>query len=86
MIREAGAWIQLGASVPARSRTHTARVEGGQHIGEVAADMWFTDWRRGGVLMEESRYLSKWDQSLTLLWFDDDEVPQPEVSIARLRN
>ena len=39
--------------------------------------MWFTEWRRGGTLIEESRNLPKWDQCLTLIWFDDDEVPPP---------
>jgi IrrE N-terminal-like domain len=81
MLREAGAWVHFGASVPAGSSAHTARVQGGQHAGEFPADMWFVDWRRGGSLMEESRYLAKWDQCLTLLWFDDDEVPQSEFSV-----
>jgi Zn-dependent peptidase ImmA (M78 family) len=81
MLREAGAWIQLGAYVPAGSTAHAARVQGGQHTSEVPADTWFADWRRGGLLMEESRYLSKWDQCLTLLWFDDDEVSESEFNI-----
>ena len=39
------------------------------------ADVWFSDWRRGGAVLEEARYLKSWDQTLTLLWFEDEEVP-----------
>ena len=46
--------------------------------GEVAADLWFNDWDRGGVLREEARHLGKWDQTLMLLWFEDEEVPPPK--------
>ena len=42
---------------------------------EMAADVWFSDWRRSGVVLEEARYLKSWDQTLTLLWFEDEEVP-----------
>ena len=42
---------------------------------EIAADMWFNDWKRGGILLEEARHLKHWDQTLTLLWFEDEELP-----------
>jgi hypothetical protein len=42
---------------------------------EVDADLWFSDWNRGGVLLEEAIHLGQWDQTLTLLWFEDEEVP-----------
>ncbi len=60
------------------SDTLSARVrKGGREEGpdEVAADVWFSDWRRRGALLEEARYLKSWDQTLTLLWFEDEEVP-----------
>ena len=31
-----------------------------------------------GMLLEEARYLPRWKQTLTLLWFDEDEVPLPD--------
>ncbi|MER8703636.1 ImmA/IrrE family metallo-endopeptidase [Mesorhizobium sp. M1273] len=43
---------------------------------EIPADLWFQDWRRGGTLVEDTRYSSEWDQTLTLLWFEDEEVPE----------
>jgi hypothetical protein len=42
---------------------------------ETDADLWFSAWDRGGVLVEEARYLERWDQTLTLLWFENEEVP-----------
>jgi hypothetical protein len=47
---------------------------------EIAADIWFNDWRRGGVLLEEARRLSGYDQILSLLWFEDEEVPNKPTS------
>jgi hypothetical protein len=45
---------------------------------EVEAVDWLTDWKRGGRLMDEVRHSPKWNQSLALLWFEDDRVPDPE--------
>lgn len=40
-----------------------------------AEEIWFSDWKRGGVLLEEARHLAQWDRTLTLLWFEDEELP-----------
>ena len=32
-------------------------------------------WERGGALLEEVRHLAQWDQTLMLLWFEDEEIP-----------
>jgi hypothetical protein len=77
-LREATAWISPHASLPSGSLS--ARVRAGKssdETEEVAADLWFTDWDRGGLLREEARHLRQWDQTLTLLWFADEEVPPP---------
>ena len=76
-LRDARAWIAPRMGVP--SGTLSAKVRNGvmedEGRDEIAADVWFSDWRRGGVLLEEARYLKSWDQTLTLLWFEDEEVP-----------
>jgi hypothetical protein len=51
-------------TISARTRDG-ARCDGSE---EVAADIWFQNWERGGTLMEEACYLSQWDQTLSLLW------------------
>ena len=75
-LREARAWITRGTSLP--SSSSSALLRNGQlskDPQEIAADIWFNDWRRGGVLLEEARHLSGYDQTLSLLWFEDEEVP-----------
>jgi hypothetical protein len=44
---------------------------------EVAADVWFDGWERGGMLLEEARHFPQWNQTVTLLWFENEEVPSP---------
>jgi hypothetical protein len=78
-LREANAWIAPRSDLPLGSVSR--RVRAGETVAgadEVAADIWFSDWRHGGVLVEEARHLSGWDQTLTLLWFEDEELPPPE--------
>ena len=41
----------------------------------VDADLWFSEWGRGGTLVEEVRHLPQWDQTLSLLWFEYGDVP-----------
>jgi hypothetical protein len=79
-LREANAWISPRVEIPNSSLS--ARVRGGvtcEEPEEVDADIWFSDWERGGVLLEEARHLARWDQTLTLLWFEDEEVPPPKL-------
>lgn len=88
LLREAGGWIQPGLKIPLKTPSAHARamnVETG--ADEVAADVWFDDWPRGGVILEESRHLEPWDQTLTLLWFEDEEVlPLPRNAKRGMRN
>jgi Zn-dependent peptidase ImmA (M78 family) len=75
-LREAKAWVPLGVDLPEESMA--ARLRGGRNCEgpqEIAADLWFNDWRCGGELLEDSRYHTSWDQGLSLIWFEDEEVP-----------
>jgi hypothetical protein len=81
-LREANAWIPPRVEMPQRSLS--IRLRGGaagNGAEQIEADEWFQHWERGGVLLEEARHLDQWDQTLTLLWFEDEEVP-PENSRA----
>jgi Zn-dependent peptidase ImmA (M78 family) len=75
-LRDAKAWVPLRAPLPADSLAARLR-NGGTSDGseEVDADIWFNDWDRGGVLMEDARHLKQWDQTVALLWFEDEELP-----------
>jgi Zn-dependent peptidase ImmA (M78 family) len=78
-LREANAWVQPRFPLPQGSVAERVR-GGGTCDGpeEVAADIWFNDWNRGGLLLEDARHLGQWDQTLALIWFEDEEVPSPE--------
>jgi uncharacterized protein DUF955 len=78
-LREAGAWITPRIEMPQGSIS--AKLRGGTPCDsqeEIEADEWFQSWERGGTLLEEARHLDRWDQTLTLLWFEDEEVPPPK--------
>lgn len=76
-LREAKAWISPQMALPAGSLSVRLRAGAkGDGPEEIAADLWFDDWKRGGVLLEEARHLTQWDQTLTLLWFADEEIPE----------
>lgn len=81
-MRDINAWIPPRTAVPTGSLSDRVR-KGRNSSGpeEIDADLWFNDWTRGGVLLEEARHLSRWDQTLTLLWFEDEEIPPSQVEI-----
>ena len=75
-LRDAYAWIQPRLDLPRGSLSKEVRAGATADGSEkVDADIWFADWERGGVLLEEVRHFPQWDQTLTLLSFENDEVP-----------
>jgi Zn-dependent peptidase ImmA (M78 family) len=75
-LKDAYAWVPPRLDLPDGS--FSKKVRDGAACGspeEVDADIWFSDWERGGTLLEEARQLAPWDQTLTLLWFEGGEVP-----------
>jgi hypothetical protein len=75
-LQGAAAWIPPRLDLPEGCLSKKARA-GTPCDGrdEVDAAIWFSDWERGGTLLEEVRHVPQWDQTLTLLWFEDEEVP-----------
>ena len=79
-LRDAQAWIKSGSTMPAGS--YSARVRAGENPTgpeEAAHEEWFEDWERDGALHEDVLHLDRWDQTLTLLWFEDDDIPPPRA-------
>lgn len=75
-LRNAGAWVKPGSQLPAN--TYSARVRAGERPTgpeEAEPDEWFEDWDRDGSFYEDAIHLDAWDQTLTLLWFEDEDVP-----------
>lgn len=84
-LRETYAVIRRHAALPTASvsaRTRAGAVCGRERID---AEDWFSDWEHGGVLLEEAQHLTKWDQTLTLLWFEGGGVPFASQSVHRER-
>jgi len=78
-LREARTWVSPGTALPSGSVSQ--RVRGGAAPGgpeEVEPDVWFGDWDREGSLFEDARHVAQWDQTIALLWFDDDGLPPPK--------
>ncbi len=74
-LREAKGWIRPGSPLPTDS--YSARVRSGEKPSgaeDAEPDSWFEDWSREGALFEDALHLGQWDQTLTLLWFDEDEL------------
>ncbi|WP_354124649.1 ImmA/IrrE family metallo-endopeptidase [Bradyrhizobium sp. LA6.10] len=75
-LREARAWIPLRADLPNASAASRLRADMACSCPEeLDADVWFENWSRGGILLEDARHLQKWDQTVALLWFEDEEMP-----------
>ena len=71
-LRESNAWVPPRLPLPKGSVAE--RVRSGAIINgheEIEADLWFSDWNRCGALLEEARHLSRWDQTIALMWFED---------------
>jgi Zn-dependent peptidase ImmA (M78 family) len=79
-LQEAAAWIPPRLDLPdgcLSKKARTGTLSGGRD--KVDADIWFSEWERGGTLLEEVRHIPQWDQTLTLLWFEDEAVPSRKV-------
>jgi len=77
-LRGTGGWIRPGAALPSSCLSDRAR-GGHRPMGSEDADpdQWFEDWDRDGSLYEDAIHLDQYDQTLTLLWFDDEDLPPP---------
>jgi hypothetical protein len=83
-LKDAYAWIPPRLNLPRGSLSEKIRSGSTAEGPEKAnADIWFADWERGGVLLEEARHFSQWDQTLTLLPFENGEVPPEKKEEAR---
>ncbi len=77
-LRQAKGWIRPGSLLPAGS--YSARARGGEKSSgpeEAHADEWLEHWDGGDGLFEDVLHIDQWDQTLTLLWFEEDDVPAP---------
>lgn len=81
-LRNAGAWITPRSTIPAGSVAHQMRSSGksGTRTSEVPQDVWFENWEKGSDLWELSRHYGRTDTTVSLLWFDNDDLPEQELN------
>ncbi|MNT77734.1 hypothetical protein D3C72_2168790 [compost metagenome] len=68
--------------IPAGSVAHRVRSSGNSttDTGEVSQDVWFDNWEKGLDLWELSRHYARTDTTISLLWFDGEDLPEIEVN------
>jgi hypothetical protein len=75
-LKDACAWVPPHLDLPDGCFSKKVRAGAGCEVQKRSTRaIWFSDWERGGTVLEETRHLIPWDQTLTLLWFEDGEVP-----------
>jgi len=81
-LRQARAWIPPRSRIPAGSVAHRIRSIGNNatETGEVSQDVWFDNWKKGLDLWELSRHYLAADITISLLWFESDNLPEVEVN------
>ena len=80
-LRRVRARIPSKSAIPAGSLAHRLRLEGKSHIetNEVAQDVWFEKWEKGLDLWEMSRHYPRFDTTVSLLWFSEEDLPEIEI-------
>lgn len=81
-LRQAGVWISLKSSIPVGSVAHRIRSTGSSstETGEVSQDIWFDNWKKGLDLWELARHYACTDTTISLLWFDSEDLPEVETN------
>ncbi|AKR42353.1 ImmA/IrrE family metallo-endopeptidase [Methylophilus sp. TWE2] len=79
-LRQARAWISSGSVIPKGSIAHSIRANNlnSTEVGEVAQDIWFENWEDGLDMWELSRHYAPSDTTISLLWFDHEDLPEKE--------
>ncbi len=80
-LRHVNAWIPPRSSIPDGSIANRLRQEGRSQLetGEVAQDIWFADWEKGLDMWEMGRHYKSSDTTISLLWFDNEDLPVVEI-------
>jgi len=79
-LRQVRAWISAGSVIPKGSIANKLRLVGKNAIetGEVPQDIWFENWEDGLDMWELSRHYAPTDTTISLLWFDHEDLPEKE--------
>lgn len=81
-LRKLNAWIAPRTPIPPGSLAHQlisdeVRSEG---LELVSQDVWFQDWPQGYELTELAKHYPNYDETFSLLWFENDDGPDEPVN------
>lgn len=79
-LRKINAWVEPRSPIPTGSMAHNLRIAGesADNSGEVSQDIWFSNWDPGSDLYEVARHYQPSDTTVSLLWFEADDLPEVE--------
>jgi Zn-dependent peptidase ImmA (M78 family) len=80
-LRQARGWITPRTPIPRGSIAYRLRSAGesASESGAVPQDVWLENWDSAGDLCEVARHYSRFDTTLSLLWFLAEELPEVET-------
>jgi hypothetical protein len=80
-LRDLNAWVELKVPIPADSlaRKLIEEAEWSGKDSEISQDVWFRDWPKGYDLTELSKHYPDYDETFSLLWFEQDSGPDAPV-------
>lgn len=81
-LRKLNAWIAPRTPIPTGSLAHQlisdeVKSEG---LELVSQDVWFQDWPQGYELTELAKHYPNYDETFSLLWFENDDGPDEPVN------
>lgn len=81
-LRKLNAWIAPRTPIPRGSLAHQlisdeVKSEG---LELVSQDVWFQDWPQGYELTELAKHYPNYDETFSLLWFENDDGPDEPVN------
>lgn len=75
-LRTLNAWIEMKAPIPPGSVARKLIDDGAwSDDAEVSQDIWFRDWPQGYDLIELAKHYPTYDETFSLLWFEQDSGP-----------
>jgi Zn-dependent peptidase ImmA (M78 family) len=79
-LRALYAWIDVKAPIPPGSVAKRLIDEGlWSGEAEVSQDIWFRDWPQGYDLIELAKHYPSYDETFSILWFEQDSGPDEPV-------
>ena len=79
-LRNMRAWVPPKSKMPSSSLASKLREIGlnDTKTVEVAQDAWFEGWESGLYMVEIARHYQQSDTTVSLIWFEEDELPERE--------